>query len=157
MAKHTWLQCTLDLRAYLIAMHTFSAMHTLLKSILACNAMQCILDWSAVQCSAVGAFPREKSAGEGGDRDAYGDPMLSLPQMILLLFIIIVLLQRYRWSWSWLIGGSSSGLAYLLHPHPPSHQPYTDDHIHPIDDVFWIIFFIVTKRKVSKIQSWCLC
>ena len=30
-------------------------------------------------------FREEKSAAEGGDRDAYGDPMLSLPQMILLL------------------------------------------------------------------------
>ena len=36
-------------------------------------------------------FREEKSAAEGGDRDAYGDPMLSLPQIILLLFIILLI------------------------------------------------------------------
>ena len=40
-------------------------------------------------------FREEKSAAEGGDRDAYGDPMLSLPQMILLpLLLLLLLLMR---------------------------------------------------------------
>ena len=36
-------------------------------------------------------FREEKSAAEGGDRDAYGDPMLSLPQIILLIIIILLI------------------------------------------------------------------
>ena len=52
------------------------------------HASFCILYFAEVA-----AFPREKSAAEG-DRDAYGDPMLSLPQMILLLQVMrIHLLQ----------------------------------------------------------------
>ena len=39
-------------------------------------------------------FREEKSAAEGGDRDAYGDPMLSLPQMILLPLLLLLLLMR---------------------------------------------------------------
>ena len=57
----------------------------------AVHSMHCIPHKSGDCTVQWGLFREEKSAAEGGDRDAYGDPMLSLPQMILLLLLLLLL------------------------------------------------------------------